>query len=88
MSEKVIQLKRSFGSLQIGGAGISAYLIMLVIFIAAVRLDKLPTGILGALAVLVLLGNVFHAVGNHLPIIKSYLGGGAVFCIFALIVKH
>lgn len=83
MSEKVIQLKRSFGSLQIGGAGISAYLIMLVIFIAAVRLDKLPTGILGALAVLVLLGNVFHAVGNHLPIIKSYLGGGVVFCIFS-----
>lgn len=29
------------------------------------------------------LGSVLNLLGNKIPIIRSYLGGGAVFCIFA-----
>ncbi|WP_298839460.1 2-hydroxycarboxylate transporter family protein [Clostridium sp.] len=75
--------KTSLWSIKISGVSLPLYLIMLVILIIGIKLDKLPGGILGALAVLVLLGNLFYYIGNHLPIFKSYLGGGAVFCIFA-----
>lgn len=75
--------KTGFWSIKIGGVGLPFYLIMIAILIVAIALGKLPGGILGAIAVLVLLGNLFHYIGNHLPIFKSYLGGGSVFCIFA-----
>ncbi|WP_234123632.1 2-hydroxycarboxylate transporter family protein [Clostridium hydrogenum] len=91
MSEKSSNLKdiqadkekTGFWSIKISGISLPMYLIMLVILIVSIKLGKLPGGILGSLAVLVLLGNLFHYIGNHLPIFKSYLGGGAVFCIFA-----
>ncbi len=75
--------KTGFWSIKISGVSLPFYLIMIVILIIGIKLGKLPGGILGALAVLLLLGNLFHYIGNHLPIFKSYLGGGAVFCIFA-----
>ncbi|WP_035050957.1 2-hydroxycarboxylate transporter family protein [Carnobacterium pleistocenium] len=85
-NSKVIQAnkeKNGFWSTEISGVSLPFYLIMIAILIIAIKLDRLPGGILGALAVLVLLGNLFYYIGNHLPIFKSYLGGGAVFCIFA-----
>ncbi|MDD3225564.1 MAG: 2-hydroxycarboxylate transporter family protein [Clostridium sp.] len=75
--------KTGFWSIKISGVSLPVYLIMLVILIVAIKLGKLQMGIIGAVAVLVLLGNLFHYIGNHLPIFKSYLGGGSVFCIFA-----
>ncbi|EUJ30446.1 CCS family citrate:sodium (Na+) symporter [Listeria grayi FSL F6-1183] len=59
------------------------YLIMLAILVVVISLGKLPNNILGAIAVLVLLGNLFHFIGTKIPIVRTYLGGGAVFCIFA-----
>lgn len=32
---------------------------------------------------MMILGSALNLMGNKIPIIKSYLGGGAVFCIFA-----
>ena len=45
-------------------------------------IGKLPHTIVGAISVLVILGNFLHYLGNKIPIIRSYLGGGSVFCIF------
>lgn len=56
---------------------------MLAILVVVISLGKLPNNILGAIAVLVLLGNLFHFIGTKIPIVRTYLGGGAVFCIFA-----
>lgn len=75
--------KFNFGSIKISGISLPVYALLLVILVVAILLGKLPNNMLGALAVLVLLGNVFQFIGNKLPIVKSYLGGGAVFCIFA-----
>ena len=58
--------KTSLWSIKISGVSLPLYLIMLVILIIGIKLDKLPGGILGALAVLVLLGNLFYYIGNHL----------------------
>ncbi len=38
---------------------------------------------IGPIAVLVIFGNLFHFIGTKIPIVKSYLGGGSVFAIFA-----
>ncbi|MFT8322615.1 MAG: 2-hydroxycarboxylate transporter family protein [Bacillus sp. (in: firmicutes)] len=75
--------KSGFWATKITGISLPVYLIMIAILIITIMLGKLPNNMLGALAVLVFLGNIFHLIGNKLPIIKTYLGGGAVFCIFA-----
>jgi Na+/citrate or Na+/malate symporter len=56
---------------------------MVVVLIVAMALDKLPTNMIGPIAILVIFGNLFHFIGNKIPIVKSYLGGGSVFAIFA-----
>ncbi|URZ05347.1 2-hydroxycarboxylate transporter family protein [Clostridium felsineum] len=78
-----INKKSRFWSIKISGVSIPVYIIMMIILVIEIKLGRLPNTMLGALAVLILLGNLFHYIGNHLPIFKSYLGGGSVFCIFA-----
>lgn len=38
---------------------------------------------IGAFAVMMVFGGLFNVVGNNLPIVKTYLGGGTIVCIFA-----
>lgn len=78
-----ITQKNSFWSTKITGISLPLYLLVVLILIVTMALGKLPKGILGPLAVLVIFGNLFHFLGNKIPIIKSYLGGGSVFAIFA-----
>lgn len=75
--------KKSVWATKISGVSLPMYLIMLAVLVIAISLGKLPNNMLGAIAVLVLLGNLFHFIGTKIPIVKTYLGGGAVFCIFA-----
>ena len=58
------------------------YIGMIIVLIAIMAIGKLPHTIVCAISVLVILGNFLHYLGNKIPIIKSYLGGGSVFCIF------
>lgn len=51
---------------------------MVVVLIVAMALGKLPTNMIGPIAILVIFGNLFHFIGNKIPIVKSYLGGGSV----------
>ena len=44
---------------------------------------NLPAMMLGCFSIMILLGAVFNEIGNRTPIIKDYLGGGAIVCIFA-----
>lgn len=70
-------------SIRIAGIPLPAYL--LITAVVAVTLVKgwLPSGMLGALMVMMVFGGMFNVLGNNLPIIKTYLGGGAIVCIFA-----
>ncbi|USS92843.1 2-hydroxycarboxylate transporter family protein [Fructilactobacillus ixorae] len=68
---------------KIDGIGLAVYALLAVILIVVVSLNILPQGIFGALFVMVIMGNIFYWLGAHLPIFKSYLGGGAVFALFA-----
>ncbi len=74
--EKILDIK-------IMGLSIPVYAILAVIVLFAAMTEILPTNMVGALAVMLVLGSVFNLLGSKIPIIRSYLGGGAVFCIFA-----
>lgn len=86
MSQKVMPqtfaLNQGWLSIKINGVLLPVYGLMFILLCIAIWLDKLPMNMLGAFAVLMLIGNILNHLGNHLPIIKSYLGGGAVFSIF------
>ena len=58
------------------------FAIVTVLVLGAAYLGVLPTGMTGCFAFMIVLGTIFNWVGDHTPIIKSYLGGGAVVCIF------
>lgn len=67
---------------KIYGIPLPIYLIVFGVVVAAMQFDCLPGGMIGALLVLMLFGGLFHLIGERLPVIRSYLGGGTVFCIF------
>ncbi len=56
--------------------------ILTVVVLVAMYLGALPEGIPGALAVCIALAAILNFVGEHLPVVRSYLGGGAFVCIF------
>ncbi len=58
------------------------FAIVTVLVLGAAYLGVLPTGMTGCFAFMIVLGTIFNWIGDHTPIIKSYLGGGAVVCIF------
>lgn len=52
------------------------------IAIYCMYMDLLPPGLIGALLIMVVLGELLGWVGDHTPIVKSFLGGGAIIAIF------
>ena len=57
-------------------------LITAVVLIATYN-EVLPKGMIGAFALMMVIGGILNEVGNRLPIVKDYLGGGAIVIIFA-----
>ena len=69
-------------SIKIDGMGLIAYALSAIIFLLVLNFNLLPKNMMGALFAMIILGNVLYYLGSHLPIFKSYLGGGAVFVLF------
>lgn len=69
--------------IQILGMSLPVYILVATIVIFAAEMEFLPVNMVGALAIMMVLGSVLNLLGNKIPIVRSYLGGGAVFCIFA-----
>jgi len=53
-----------------------------ILSIIAMYLGNLPAGMIGSLLIMMVLGELFGWIGDHTPIIKSFLGGGAIVAIF------
>jgi Na+/citrate or Na+/malate symporter len=66
------------------------FLIFSAVVLIAAYLGKLPAGMIGAYPIMIVIGVVLGLIGDHTPIIKSYLGGGAIVIIFgsALLSSH
>lgn len=69
--------------IKITGISLPVYVLIATLILGAAKFEILPTNMVGALAIMMVLGSLFATIGSNTPIVKTYLGGGAVFCIFA-----
>ena len=67
---------------KIAGLKIPYFIIACVIIVISFIFDVLPNGMVGAFLFLIVFGELLNLIGNHTPIIKTYLGGGAIVSIF------
>lgn len=58
------------------------FLVLSVIAIVAMYADVLPGGIIGSLLIMMVLGELLGWIGDNTPIVKTFLGGGAIVAIF------
>lgn len=69
--------------IEIYGMSLFSFALVSLVVLIATFTDNLPSGMVGALAIMIVLGGAFNEIGNRTPIVKTYLGGGAIVCIFA-----
>ena len=60
------------------------FAIFSVIVLAATMIGVLPAGMAGCFAFMIVFGTIFQEIGDRLPIVRSYLGGGAIVIIFGM----
>ena len=63
--------------------GVTVFLLVSVVVLVASYFGKLPKGMVGAYPLIIILGVILNLIGDRMPIVKTYLGGGAIVCIFA-----
>ncbi len=64
----------------VAGFPLPVYLGVLILVIACMYADCLPAGLVGGIIVLMVVGEGLNAIGNSLPVVRTYLGG-SVICI-------
>jgi len=80
MSDSIVfSEKKAF---RVYGMPWQVFIIFSAVLLAAVYLEKLPKGMIGAFPLMIFLGAVFGLIGDKTPIVRSFLGGGAIVCIF------
>ncbi|WP_404456562.1 2-hydroxycarboxylate transporter family protein [Oceanobacillus kapialis] len=76
----------AFTKLNKGPAIFNTPIIWFVLFAAITLISmytgNLPGGMIGTLLVMIVIGEAFGWVGDRLPIVKTFLGGGAILAIF------
>jgi malate:Na+ symporter len=77
------KLAAKLKEIRILGLSLPMYAIVAGLVIAGAYTGVLPNNMVGALAIMMVLGSLFNLLGTIIPVVRSYLGGGAVFCIFA-----
>lgn len=58
------------------------FAIFAVVVLVATYTGTLPSGMAGCFAFMIVLGTILYEIGQRAPIIRSYLGGGAIVVIF------
>lgn len=58
------------------------YIVLFIILLIAMSIGVLPQGLLGAFLFLLIVGELLNLIGNVVPIVNTYLGGGAIVAIF------
>ncbi|MBS3991825.1 MAG: 2-hydroxycarboxylate transporter family protein [Erysipelothrix sp.] len=68
---------------KIMGISLPIFATLGVVLLIAIQLGVLPTGMIGALALMMFVGALLDFIGNKTPIVKDYFGGGPIVIIFA-----
>lgn len=71
-----------FSDYRIMGLPLSLFGILSLVVAVTTYLGVLPKGMVGAFPLMILLGAIFNELGERLPIVKDYLGGGPILIIF------
>ena len=58
------------------------FAIFAAVVLIATYMGVLPVGMGGCFAFMIVIGTILNEIGNHTPIVRSYLGGGAIVVIF------
>ncbi|MEK6265109.1 MAG: 2-hydroxycarboxylate transporter family protein [Clostridium sp.] len=65
------------------GLPVVGFAIIAIIILFATFNGSLPGGMIGAFALMLILGAIFNEIGNRTPIVSTFLGGGPIVIIFA-----
>lgn len=58
------------------------FIILVVVAGILIYTNTLPNDMVGAFALMLIMGLIFGEIGDRMPIVKDYLGGGPIVCIF------
>ena len=67
--------------IKISGISLPLYAFFIIVIVSVLALVKLPLNMVGITLLLVALGHLLYYIGEKLPIMNSYLGGGSVFTL-------
>ncbi|MDD6196673.1 2-hydroxycarboxylate transporter family protein [[Clostridium] aminophilum] len=72
---------------EIAGFPVRLYLIILGLTVVAMYTDALPAGMVGGMIALMVFGEAFNYIGNHAPVVRTYLGGSVICILGAAVVR-
>jgi CCS family citrate carrier protein len=67
---------------RIMGISIPVFGALTAVVLIGTYMGVLPKGMIGAFAIMMIIGAILNEIGTHTPIVKSYLGGGPIVIIF------
>lgn len=71
----------------IAGFSIPLYLGILALVVVCMYMDCLPVGLVGGMIALMVLGEGLDFLGNHTPVVKTYLGGSVICILGAAVIQ-
>lgn len=71
----------------IAGFSIPLYLGILALVVVCMYMDCLPAGLVGGMISLMVLGEGLNFLGNHTPVVKTYLGGSVICILGAAVIQ-
>lgn len=72
---------KTLNDIKISGVSLPLYAFIVIVLTVTIAMGKLPLNMLGLTLLLVVLGHLLYFIGEKLPIMNSYLGGGSVFTL-------
>lgn len=72
---------KKLNEINISGVSLPLYAFIVIVLSVTIAMGKLPLNMLGLTLLLVVMGHVLYFIGEKLPIMNSYLGGGSVFTL-------
>lgn len=72
---------KKLNEIKISGVSLPLYAFIVFVLAVTIAMGKLSLNMLGLTLLLVVMGHVLYFIGEKLPIMNSYLGGGSVFTL-------
>lgn len=72
---------------RIAGFPVPLYLLILGLTVAAMYTDALPAGMVGGMIALMVFGEALNYIGNHVPVVRTYLGGSVICILGAAVIR-